>query len=53
MHQRIDRNRVFGGLRSDLPGQFFFDNHQIALPVHAAMNDDDVGNIVETISNGW
>jgi len=53
VHRRIDRNSVFGGLRSDLPGQTFFDEHQIALPVHPALIDDDVRNIVNAISKGW
>src|SRR5262245_18406973 len=29
VHQRIDRNRVFGGLRNDLVGQRFFDDRQV------------------------
>lgn len=46
VHQRIDCNCVFGGRRRDLPGQDFFDQRQIALPVHAAMNDDDVFEVI-------
>lgn len=52
VHQRIDRNRVFGGERDDLVGQAFFDEHQIALPVNVGLTDDDVCKIVDTICAG-
>lgn len=49
VHQRIDRNAVFGGLREDLPGQQYFDSHQIALPVHVGLTDEDVQKVVEAV----
>lgn len=49
VHQRIDRNAVFGGLRENLPGQQYFDTHQIALPVHVGLTDEDVRKVVEAV----
>ena len=53
VHQRIDRNRVFGGLRHDLEGQHFFDDRQIALPVHTGLTDEDVAASIAAIRTGW
>ncbi len=53
VHQRIDRNRVFGGARGDLPGQRDFDERQIALPVHVGLTDDDVAAVVRQVRVGW
>ena len=52
VHQRIDRNSVFGGL-TDLPNQARFDDDQLAIPLHSALTDDDVDHIVATIQSGW
>lgn len=46
--RRIDRNPVFGGLR-DLPRQELFDQHQVSIPCHEGLNDDDVSRIVQAI----
>jgi perosamine synthetase len=53
VHQRIDRNRVFGGERSDLTGQRFFDKHQIALPIHRGLTEQDVIQVIEAVRSGW
>lgn len=53
VHQRIDRNRVFGGVRNDLRGQNYFDERQIALPVHAGLSDGDVAQVVDSVMEGW
>lgn len=53
VHQRIDRNSVFGGLTRDLVGQEEFDRRQIAIPVHEALSDDDVDFVISTIREGW
>jgi perosamine synthetase len=50
---RIDRNKVFGGVREDLPGQAEFDARQISLPVHGALTEDDVKKVVDVIRSGW
>jgi perosamine synthetase len=53
VHQRIDRNQVFGGKRDDLAGQKFFDERQISLPVHVGLSDDDTDNVVRSVRMGW
>ena len=53
VHQRIDRNSIFGGLRVDLPMQEKFDATQIHLPIHIGMNEEDVGMIINEIQKGW
>lgn len=53
VHQRIDRLSVFGGSKPDLVNQEKFDEHQIAIPIHSDLNNEDVSFIVETIKNGW
>lgn len=53
VHQRIDRNYILGGLRQDLTNQHYFDEHQIALPIHVALTDDDIVRIVSAIRAGW
>lgn len=50
---RIDKYTVFGGQRDDLPGQDYFDKHQINLPVHEALTEADRELVVETIRSGW
>jgi perosamine synthetase len=53
VHERIDRNRIFGGLRTDLPGQDAFSRQQAALPVHAGLTDAAVQGIVAAVHQGW
>lgn len=53
VHLRIDHNSVFGGLRSDLPGQAAFNDSQVSLPAHEALSDTDVKGIVDAISARW
>lgn len=53
VHQRIDRNSVFGGLRKDLPNQEKFDETQIHIPLHDALNEEKVNYIIDTIKSGW
>jgi perosamine synthetase len=53
VHQRIDRNRVFGGARAELSGQGFFDEHQIALPIHCGLAEEDVAQVINAVRNGW
>jgi perosamine synthetase len=53
VHQRIDRNSVFGGLRSGLPNQAKFDRTQVHIPVHSSLTDEDAGLIVRSIDKGW
>jgi perosamine synthetase len=53
VHQRIDRNRVFGGERSDLAGQRFFDQRQIALPIHRGLTEQDLAQVTQAVRSGW
>lgn len=53
VHQRIDRNRLLGGLRNDLPAMDFFDREQIALPVHGGLSDNDVETVIAAVRKGW
>jgi len=52
VHQRIDRNGVFGGLTS-LEGQDFFDRRQVALPIHVGMTDEDLQSVMGAVRQGW
>jgi len=53
VHQRIDRNSVFGGVTPGLTGQQTFDREQIAVPLHAGLTDDDVDTVVSAVRSGW
>jgi perosamine synthetase len=53
VHQRIDRNRVFGGEREDLLGQKFFDERQVALPVHCNLLDGELDSVTSAVRRGW
>lgn len=53
VHQRIDRNAVFGGLRTDLPNQEAFNARQVSLPVHEGLSDEDIAKVIQTVQEGW
>lgn len=53
VHQRIDRNDVFGGLRADLAGQTQFDKTQINIPIHDGIDLEKAEYIVSAIKLGW
>ena len=53
VHRRIDKNQVFGGITPNLSGQEFFDLHQVALPVHTGLTDEDLDSIVASVKKGW
>ncbi len=53
VHLRIDQNTVFGGIRGDLVHQEFFNDRQVAIPVHNGLKDDEVELIIKTIRSGW
>lgn len=53
VHRGIDRNSVFGDYRTDLVNQRYWDAHQIAVPVHEDLTDEDKKLIIETIRSGW
>ncbi len=53
VHQRIDRNKIFGGINDDLTNQKKFDERQISIPIHDKLKDDDIECIIKTIKSGW
>lgn len=52
-HQRIDRHRLFGGVRQDLPHQARFDSEQVQIPCRASLTDDEVMSVLASIKAGW
>lgn len=53
VHQRIDRNSIFGGERADLPIQSTFDQSQINIPIHDGVDQASAEQIVAAIKSGW
>jgi len=53
VHQRIDRNDVFGGKCPDLTMQAKFDSTQIHLPINSSINDDQVRYVIDSVREGW
>ena len=53
VHQRIDRNSVFGGLDHSLVNQKKFDETQVHIPLHSCMNEEQTHHVVEAIKKGW
>lgn len=53
VHGRIDKNQVFGGTSKGLVGQDFFEEKQVALPVHCALTDENIALAVESVKKGW
>lgn len=53
VHLRIDRNSVFGGVRTHLRGQDMFNERQVSIPVHEGLSDSHVNRIVEDIKSAW
>jgi perosamine synthetase len=52
-HQRIDRNSVFAGPRSDLPNMEEFNRRQVCVPLHAGLSDEDVSAVIAAVRAGW
>jgi perosamine synthetase len=53
VHLRIDKNSVFGGSRTDLPGQEIFNLEQVSLPIHFGLSDSDFTQVVSAVKSGW
>ncbi|OFX56512.1 MAG: hypothetical protein A2046_14215 [Bacteroidetes bacterium GWA2_30_7] len=53
IHQRIDRNDVFGGKNNYLINQEKFDETQIHIPIHDSIDKEKAEYIVDTIRMGW
>lgn len=53
MHLRIDNNSVFGGTTPGLINQEKFNEHQVSIPVHSGLTDDEVKQVVDAVRKGW
>lgn len=53
IHQRIDRNSIFGGIKNDLTNQAKFDETQIHIPLHDAIDMEKAEYIIACIKSGW
>lgn len=53
VHQRIDKYKIFGGIRHDLINQLKFDESQIHIPIHEMVDLDVAKKIVDNIKQGW
>ncbi|QNH61478.1 DegT/DnrJ/EryC1/StrS family aminotransferase [Hymenobacter sediminicola] len=53
IHDGIDKNTLFGGKREELVNQRRFDETQIHVPLHDALQPEQVEYIIDTIKKGW
>lgn len=53
VHQRIDRNDIFGGIRKELTNQTKFDETQVHIPIHDGIDLEKASYIMEAIKSGW
>lgn len=53
VHQRIDRNTVFGGPGKELTAQAKFDATQVNIPIHDGLDGSKVDHIISAIRKGW
>jgi perosamine synthetase len=53
VHLRIDKNSIFGGENRDLINQGKFNEHQVSIPVHYGLSDEDINLVINSIKNGW
>ena len=53
VHQRIDKNSIFGKNQSHLKNQTKFDESQIHIPIHDGLKEEDIGYILDVIKKGW
>jgi len=53
VHNRIDKNDIFGPLRKDLIELENFNRTSISIPLHNNLIDEDITYIIESIKGGW
>ena len=53
VHDGIDKNTLFGGMRPDLTSQRRFDETQIHIPLHDALTIEQAAYIIDVIRQGW
>ncbi|MFH1408654.1 MAG: DegT/DnrJ/EryC1/StrS family aminotransferase [Nanoarchaeota archaeon] len=52
VHNRIDTNAVFGGIR-DLPQLERYTKTHVCLPLHNSLTKDDIQTVIDAIKGGW
>ena len=53
VHLGIDHNSLFGGKDTSLTNQRKFDETQIHIPIHDALDEAQIGYIIQAIQKGW
>ncbi len=53
VHQGIHKNKIFENCKRDIENQMYFDQHQIHIPIHEHLKEEDIFYIIETIKKGW
>lgn len=53
VHLRIDHNSVFGGVTPGLPGQEYFQERQVAIPLHEGVSERQAAKVLRVIRRGW
>jgi dTDP-4-amino-4,6-dideoxygalactose transaminase len=53
VHLRIDSNSVFGGITPNLLNQEKFNKHQVSIPIHENLSDEEINLVVKSIKSGF
>lgn len=53
VHDGIDKNTLFGGMRPELTSQRRFDDTQVHIPLHDALTSEQAAYIIDVIRQGW
>jgi perosamine synthetase len=53
IHQRIDHNSIFGGIREELINQTRFNETQVHIPLHSGISMEMAETIIQSIKEGW
>lgn len=53
VHLGIDHNSIFGGKQTKLKNQRKFDDTQINLPIHDAMDEKSIQYVIDAVRAGW
>ena len=53
VHLRIDNNSVFGGTTPNLLNQEKFNKHQVSIPIHENLSDEEINLVVKSVKSGF
>jgi perosamine synthetase len=53
VHLRIDNNSVFGGITPNLLNQEKFNKHQVSIPIHENLSDEEINLVIKSIKSGF